>query len=617
VKTEKRKKFALRGVAAAVCLAFSGTALANPVGPSVVSGQASFASQDKTLTVTNTPGAVINWQGFSIGRDELTRFMQQSPVSSILNRVVGGNPSDILGRLTSNGRVFLINSSGITFGIGSQIDVAGLVASSLSLSDSDFIAGRLRFSGNGSERRVVNYGGITTPVGGRVVLVAPQVENSGMIRTPSGDIVLAAGSTVQLADAAFPSIQVEVSAPSDRALALGDLSPSGNVFAYLVKQSGLLNASSAAQGDGGRVALRSAGGIQLTPASIVEAGGTAGGQIEISSRDAALVGGLVTAGAYGGTGGTVRVEGDTIDIAAGAKIDVSGATGGGSARVGGASRVSMDQDAQIRANALDDGKGGRVELIAEQLALFAGSIEARGGVRGGDGGAVEVSGKKALGFSGTVDTRAPAGTDGSLIIDPTKISIVSLSTAVPTALGDAVWAAAEDPGTQSIGATSLGTLLGTTSVTLQASERIELAPGAAINVAAGAARTLTLAAPSILIQGTFRSTGAPLNIALNAGSGTVRIEQGAELALAGGTLSISGQAASSGLTQTNTRETQTTLSRAVNGDLAALRAQVDAEIARDNARVAQSMKSCDKLADTRQGCAVSTPAPRRFHFAGA
>jgi filamentous hemagglutinin family protein len=91
---------------------------ANPAGPVVVNGKVGFAQQGKQLTVTNTPGAIINWKSFSIARDEATRFAQQSPSSAVLNRVVGGDPSQILGALQSNGRVFLINPNGIVFGAG-------------------------------------------------------------------------------------------------------------------------------------------------------------------------------------------------------------------------------------------------------------------------------------------------------------------------------------------------------------------------------------------------------------------------------------------------------------------------------------------------------------------
>ena len=63
-------------VALAAC--FSTGVAANPTGPVVVGGSASFTQSGKTLQITNSPGAVIQWQGFSIGADETTRFIQSN-----------------------------------------------------------------------------------------------------------------------------------------------------------------------------------------------------------------------------------------------------------------------------------------------------------------------------------------------------------------------------------------------------------------------------------------------------------------------------------------------------------------------------------------------------------
>ena len=101
-----------------------------------------FTTAGNLLTVTNTPNAIINWGSFSIGANEITKFVQQSASSAVLNRVVGQDPSAILGALQSNGRVFLINPNGIVFGAGSQINVGGLVASTMNLSNEDFLADR-------------------------------------------------------------------------------------------------------------------------------------------------------------------------------------------------------------------------------------------------------------------------------------------------------------------------------------------------------------------------------------------------------------------------------------------------------------------------------------------
>ena len=181
---------------------------ANPVGPAVASGQASFQTAGSVLTITNSPRAIINWQSFSIAAGETTRFVQQTAASAVLNRIVTQNPSAILGALQSNGRVFLINPNGIVFGAGSKLDVAGLVASTLNISDADFLAGRLRFQETAGAGSVVNQGTISTGSGGSVYLVGSAVTNQGLITTPQGETILAAGKSVELVDPGTPNLRV-------------------------------------------------------------------------------------------------------------------------------------------------------------------------------------------------------------------------------------------------------------------------------------------------------------------------------------------------------------------------------------------------------------------------
>ena len=183
-----------------------------PTGPTVVSGAATFDAVGKTLTVTNTPGAIINWQGFSIRADEVTRFIQSGAASAVLNRVTGPEHSAILGQLLSNGRVFLINPNGVTVGAGARIDTAGFVASSLNLSNEDFLAGKFRFTDPGNAGKVTNAGTINAHSGGPVYLVAPTVENHGVITAPNGDVILAAGKSVELVSTASPHLRVQVEA---------------------------------------------------------------------------------------------------------------------------------------------------------------------------------------------------------------------------------------------------------------------------------------------------------------------------------------------------------------------------------------------------------------------
>ena len=154
--TKSQPTFERQLIGLAVDACFAGVVHANPTGPAVANGAASFATTGNTLTVTNTPGAIINWQAFSIRPDEVTRFIQSGAASAVLNRVTGVGQSAILGQLLSNGRVFLINPNGVVVGAGARIDTAGFVASSLNLSNEDFLAGRFRRSSGGCRSRATS-----------------------------------------------------------------------------------------------------------------------------------------------------------------------------------------------------------------------------------------------------------------------------------------------------------------------------------------------------------------------------------------------------------------------------------------------------------------------------
>lgn len=309
-------------------------AFANPIGATVANGQVGFAVQGSTLTITNTPNAIINWQQFSIGPGEITRFVQQGASSAVLNRVLGQDPSQILGSLLSNGRVFLVNPNGIVFGQGAVIDVAGLVASTLRLSDGDFLAGKLNFTSGDGAGGIDNQGAITAPNGGNIYLIAPDIRNSGLITSPQGEILLAAGHTVNLMDVANPDVQVTLSAPNTQAVNIGALmAQSGKIGIYgaLIGQQGTANADTAVLGANGRIMLRASKDITLEPGSLTTASGMVGGV-----RD----------------GGEIRIVADgTLAMRPGSEVHVDGGADGGN---GGflelsGKHVVMNGDISIRA----------------------------------------------------------------------------------------------------------------------------------------------------------------------------------------------------------------------------------------------------------------------------
>ncbi|HEY6241434.1 MAG TPA: filamentous hemagglutinin N-terminal domain-containing protein, partial [Burkholderiales bacterium] len=380
---------------------------ANPTGGTVSSGGASFASSGNTLTVTNTANAIINWQSFSIGVNEITRFLQSSSSSAVLNRVVGAHgaiPQSVIdGVLSSNGRVFLLNSSGIVFGATARIDVSGLVASSLNLSDQDFKNGRLRFTENPGAGAVSNAGVIDTSSGGpggRVFLVAPDVQNSGIIRSPQGDIVLAAGKSVELVYENSPFVTVNLTADSQQALNVGQLvADSGRIgmFGALVRQGGVVEANSAVVGANGEIRLVATKDLTLDAGSTTTANGPSGGKVLLQAQGGTnLISGTVEAKGSAGQGGTIQALGVRVGVIGSGVIDASGDTGGGTVLVGGdqhganpnvqnAQQTLIGPDGVIRADAKTTGDGGRVIVWSDAETQVFGSISAQGGAQSGNG----------------------------------------------------------------------------------------------------------------------------------------------------------------------------------------------------------------------------------------
>ncbi|MDZ4252243.1 MAG: filamentous hemagglutinin N-terminal domain-containing protein, partial [Sulfuritalea sp.] len=323
-------------LAIAACFA-TADALALPVGAQVVNGAASIVQAGNVLTVTNSNGAIINWQQFSIDAGQTARFVQPSASSSVLNRVLANDPSVILGNLTSNGKVWLVNPAGIFVGQGARIDAAAFVASTLSVTNADFLANRMKFDDIlGSAGKVVNQGTITTPMGGSVYLIGSTVGNEGIITTPQGETILAAGQKVELIDSASPGVKVEITGAEGNVTNLGEIAAAAGrigIAGVVVKNSGKLNASSVVE-EGGRIFLRATKRIELTDSSRVGADGTAGGNITaITSENGRISGELGARGevsaqgdGQSGSGGFVETSAAAVRIEDGFGVR----TGGGS-----------------------------------------------------------------------------------------------------------------------------------------------------------------------------------------------------------------------------------------------------------------------------------------------
>ncbi|TAN49697.1 MAG: filamentous hemagglutinin N-terminal domain-containing protein, partial [Methylococcaceae bacterium] len=594
---------------------------ANPAGPVIAHGRVGFdAGAPGRLNISNSPNAIINWRDFSVGRNEVTRFIQQSAGSAVLNRVVGNDPSAILGQLLSNGRIYLINSNGIIFGRHAVVDTAGFLASTLDISDNDFLKGNYVFTSHDAQG-IENHGLIHTGKDGNIMLIAPDIKNDGVLHSEGGKITLAAGRELTISSLDAPEVSFKIQAPGDKALNLGQMLADGGgavrVFAGTLSNSGEISADSMRMDAEGNIVLEATHDVTLEAQSRIHADGVSGGNIHIESRTgAALVAGTVEArgldfsspippgmGKNGmgverpepssssesgspfqglppttfplaergshtafrkeGQGGQLQILGEQVGLLNGAKVDASGKKGGGTVLVGGdyqgktlvvhnAKSTYIDKGAAIKADAADQGDGGKVIVWADKAARFFGHISVKGGAKGGDGGFVETSGKF-LDAQGTVDASAPEGRGGTWLLDPNNITIQATGSDA-NVTGNPDFATSGDSAVITTGTlqaaldagTSVTITTGTASPNAQAGD---ITVASAIAKTAGVDATLTLSAHNnINLNAGITSSASALNLVFNAdsdnsGAGAVNLANGASITLGanGGTIDASAE----------------------------------------------------------------------------
>ena len=530
-----------RPLAAALALAAMACAQAQPTLPSglqVVTGQASAQTQGGVLTVTNSANTILNWQSFSIGAQNAVRFVQPSTSSQVLNRVTGSDPSAILGSLSSNGRVWLLNPNGVLFGQGARVDVAGLVTSTLNIANEDWLAGRYVLDGGAAAAAgIVNQGELRTSLGGRVALVGGSVQNQGLIEAPGGQVLLAAGRSVELVDTGAPNLAVRITAPQGDALNLGTLSAAGgriDVHGAAVNQQGLVRADSLSVGPGGEIVLQASERLTLAAGSD-------------TSADAAA-----------GAGGRIQLLGREVGVLDGASVSASGRDGGGTLLAGGgaqgrdatvpnAQALFFGRGARLSADALGQGDGGHIVLWSDLATRAYGTLSARGGALGGNGGLIETSGGWLDSRPARLDLSAPRGRAGTWLLDPYNITITDGGSGVDTGFDASFTATADDAvittatlnaaltsGTNVTVSTGTGgTQAGTITVT-----------SANITPSNTAPVTLTLQAAGdiVLDNAHITNSGGPLNVSLQAagsGVGAVSINN-SHIWTGGGNLTIGG-----------------------------------------------------------------------------
>ncbi|MBU3630716.1 YDG domain-containing protein, partial [Polynucleobacter sp. AP-Melu-500A-A1] len=510
----------------------------NPGGGKVVAGTAVITQSGLQTNVNqSSQRAVVNWDSFNVGKDATVNFNQPNSSAVTLNRVTGSSPSVIDGAIKANGQVVLVNPNGITFGRGAQVDAAGVVASTMNISDKDFMDGKSTYKGDGTGK-ILNEGKITTnSKDGYIALLAPEVRNDGYLvaKMGAGTVALAAGKQITLDFRGDNLISVKVDESTVNALienkrlvkVEGGLviiaaGAASNLMNSVIKNTGRISASSA---------VNNGGVIEFIASNITQAG-----QISANGKGS------------NSDGGKITLQGEDITLADGSNTNARGTANGGLINVG-TTKVTFTQNqdgtrsnvqaenlaktttvqagATVDASSTSKGNGGDINIWSAVKTIVAGTFKAQGGINGGNGGFVETSSSGVLEIlkSTVVDVTAKLGKAGSWLLDPESMTI-SASTA-----------------------SAISTALATSNVTIEVKGDLTVAAGAAIAPSNGAATTLTLnATGTITNNGTISTsnTGSLVTnsaaLSLSAGSTTSanQITATAQAVTVNGSLSSTG-----------------------------------------------------------------------------
>ncbi len=331
---------------------WGGTAMAQvaagalPSGGQVVVGSGQLLQSANLLVVQqNSARLGLDWQSFNIGPGATVEFRQPGASSIALNRVLGNSGSEIYGQIKANGQVFLTNPNGVLFAPGAQVDVGGLVASTLDLSQQDFAAGRYVFSAtgaNGSSGSVVNQGQLRAQAGGYLALFGQQVSNSGSLAVDAGTVLLASGraATVSISGSGLISAVVTPGAQGS-VLNSGSIAADGgtvtltaksaqDIAASLVNNTGIVRANTL---------VEKAGEIWITGDNVATSGqvsaaapnGGDAGRINVLAgmqAGTAQVGGTLDASAAAGRGGFIETSGAKVKVAEGTQVTTLAPLGG-------------------------------------------------------------------------------------------------------------------------------------------------------------------------------------------------------------------------------------------------------------------------------------------------
>jgi filamentous hemagglutinin family protein len=606
------------------------TSAALPVGGQVTAGSATISQNGNTLNINqSSQRAVINWSSFNVGAGSTVNFNQPNANSATLNRVVSADKSIINGVVNAPGQVAIVNAAGVVIGRGGEINAGAVIASTMNISDKDFMDGKSTYRGDGTGK-IINEGTISTNAkDGYIALLAPEIQNNGYLiaKVGAGSIALASGKqvTLHISGDRLISVKVDESAINtlienkrlvkvEGGLVIIAAGAASHLIGSVIKNTGRISASSV-QNNGGV--------IELVAGSVIQAG-----QISANGKGA------------NSNGGKITLQGDDITLADGSQTNARGTANGGLINVG-TTKVTYTQNADgsrsdvkaeglaktttVQAGAVVDvsstnkGNGGDINIWSSVKTIVAGTFKSQGGINGGNGGFVETSSSGILEIlkSTVVDVTAKLGKAGHWLLDPEEMTIsASTATAISSALatsnvtievkGDLTIAAgASITGNANLTLNATGTITnagtintGATGSLVTNSTELTLVAGSTTS-----ANQITATAQAVRVNGALTSSGGS--------TGSINVTGGA--ITVAGRVSSNGSSTSNGTTTTNTATTRTRdeelaaqapTAPTSNANTTAAQTTAKAQAAQAGVAVAATLASNNVIANAAK---VSTP----------
>ena len=335
-----------------------------PTGANVVSGQITINEEPGKLTINQTTAkGIIEWKTFNLGSNASIFFNHSNASDSVLNQVLDFRQSTILGKIYSNGKLFINNPNGISLGAGASINAHSFVASAMKLANHDFLNRNYYFTQD-KDASIENLGEIKAQY---VALMAPNVKNKGVITSKNGATYLAASDDMILTINQDQTINVKVNPSKIKATASNEgmiISENGVVTIRADMAQDAIAATIKAPENQANSLVSKNGVIKLVSNS-----GTIKARkvtLDAGERGAVVSSGSIDTSSSTANGGSIELIGKEVILKSGSVIQSTGVQQGGNIYIGNPTIlkttsintfVTMEQNTLINVSSLNESAG--------------------------------------------------------------------------------------------------------------------------------------------------------------------------------------------------------------------------------------------------------------------